>query len=168
MVLIGSSFPLQGESNKSLKRKAEYLGPSDEQEDEQEDEEENEEKNEEENVEENDVHKNVENIKNELKEVYDAIKLDKLLPVDKKQKNRHLSDIKENYPSFFDEDSGNTDKEGLQQVREFLSDELKSHKSQQSSQIKGIDKISKTDRGENKEKTLSEDIDEQIPAEMPS
>lgn len=63
----------------------------------------------------------------EIKEVGQTSVIDDNLPEDQKHKNNAMQVIKEKFPTFFDEDSGNpTDREGLDQVKEYLQDELSS------------------------------------------
>lgn len=74
-----------------------------------------------------------------LNEVKSAEKLDKRLPDAAKSSNRHLKEIQEEFPSFFDEDSGNTStKESLTDVKEYILGEkasLKSELSQLNSEL---------------------------------
>ena len=77
-------------------------------------------------------------LKEELKDNHDTIKtielakkLDQKLPESARGNNRHLNEIKEDFPSFFDEDSGSTStKESLKQVKEYINSEQSSLKSE--------------------------------------
>jgi hypothetical protein len=62
----------------------------------------------------------------DLKEVQDAIYLDSVLPEYQKSDKRYLQEIKEQYSTFFDEESGNTIEEGLKQVEDYLMEEKSS------------------------------------------
>lgn len=67
----------------------------------------------------------LDSVKKDLKDVRQTITIDNILSEDQKQKNNALREIKEKYPTFFDEDSGNTtDREGLDQVKEYLQDDF--------------------------------------------
>jgi hypothetical protein len=63
----------------------------------------------------------------DLKEVGNAFKLHKSLPESKRSENSHLINIQREYPSFFDEESGNQDDpiEGLKEVYNYLQYERK-------------------------------------------
>jgi uncharacterized protein YacL (UPF0231 family) len=56
-------------------------------------------------------------MKNTLKKVEEVLKGEKINKED-------MENIKEEYSSYFDEDSGNTEKEGLEQIKDYLEDEL--------------------------------------------
>lgn len=62
-------------------------------------------------------------INHTLKQVRKARILDRRLPDDQKQSNHHLKDIKEEFSSYFDEESGNDLTTGLQQVEQMLMEE---------------------------------------------
>lgn len=63
----------------------------------------------------------------EIKEVRQTSIIDDNLPEGQKHKNNAMQEIKEKYPTFFDKDSGNlTDREGLDQVKEYLLEDLTS------------------------------------------
>jgi len=89
------------------------------------------------------LHKSQKNLVDDIKEnqnilsnIQKAELLDKKLPEQAKHSNRHLNDLKEEFPSYFDEDSGNnTTKESLDDIKEYLKDELKSLNSE-------LDKVS--------------------------
>lgn len=69
----------------------------------------------------------LDSVKKDLKDVRLTITIDNILSQDQKQKNNALQEIKEKYPTFFDEDSGNTtDREGLDQVKQYLQDDFES------------------------------------------
>lgn len=62
-----------------------------------------------------------------LSNIQKAEVLDKKLPEQAKQSNSHLNDLKEEFSSYFDEDSGNsTTEESLNDIKEYIRDELKS------------------------------------------
>lgn len=58
-----------------------------------------------------------------------ALHLDKKLPDSQKEFNAEANQLKKDYPSFFDEDSENTTKEGLDQLKEYLEGEASHAKS---------------------------------------
>lgn len=59
-----------------------------------------------------------------------AQQLDKALPEPAKKNNRYVKELEQDYPTFFDEDSGNTStKEGLNGVTEYVNSEKNSLKS---------------------------------------
>lgn len=69
----------------------------------------------------------LDSVKKDLKDVRLTITIDNILSQEQKQKNNALREIKEKYPTFFDEDSGNTtDREGLDQVKQYLQDDFES------------------------------------------
>jgi hypothetical protein len=73
---------------------------------------------------------------NILSNIQKAEVLDKKLPEQAKHSNSHLNELKEEFSSYFDEDSGNnTTKECLDDIKEYLKDELKSLNSE-------LDKVS--------------------------
>lgn len=75
----------------------------------------------------NETNEEFDSVQRDLKEVRQTITIDNSLSEDQKQKNNAMPGIKEKYPTFFDEDSGNTtDREGLNQVTEYLEDDLES------------------------------------------
>lgn len=61
----------------------------------------------------------------DLKEVENALKLDASLPEKHRSDNSHLKNIQREYPSYFDEESGNIDDpiEGLKQIQSYLQEE---------------------------------------------
>lgn len=82
----------------------------------------------------NDTVKELDSVKKDLKDVRQTINIDDHLSEDQKQKNNALQEIKQKYPTFFDEDSGNaTDREGLDQVKEYLEEDLASLQKKHSS-----------------------------------
>lgn len=58
-----------------------------------------------------------------MKNIHKAKKLDSKLPEAAKDKNTHLQELKQEYESFFDEDSGNSIAEGLDNLKEYISEE---------------------------------------------
>lgn len=52
------------------------------------------------------------------------MQFDKKLPDSQKEFNAEAKQLKEDYPSFFDEDSENTTKEGLEQLKQYLEGKL--------------------------------------------
>ncbi|GAA4910287.1 hypothetical protein GCM10023405_35410 [Streptomonospora salina] len=58
-----------------------------------------------------------------------ALRLDKKLPDSQKEFNAEANQLKKDYPAFFDEDSENTTKEGLDQLKEYLEGEASKAKS---------------------------------------
>lgn len=89
------------------------------------------------------LHKSKKNLEDDIKEnqkilsnIQKAEVLDKKLPDHAKDSNSHLNDLKEEFSSYFDEDSGNnTTKESLDDIKEYIKDELKSLNSE-------LDKVS--------------------------
>jgi hypothetical protein len=59
-----------------------------------------------------------------------AIKLDEKLPESAKKANHYVKELEKEYPSFFDEDSGNSAKEGLKDIEEYVFCEKSSLKSE--------------------------------------
>lgn len=59
-----------------------------------------------------------------------AIKLDEQLPEPAKKDNSYVKELEKEYPSFFDEDSGNSTKEGLKDIEEYIYGEKSSLKSE--------------------------------------
>lgn len=59
----------------------------------------------------------------DLKDIEKALLLDKKLPEGQKEFNGDARFLKKDYPTFFDEDSENTTKEGLEQLKEYLEGE---------------------------------------------
>jgi len=75
----------------------------------------------------NETAQELDSVKKDLKDVRQTITIDDHLSEDQKQKNTALQEIKRKYPTFFDEDSGNaTDREGLDQLKEYLEEDLDS------------------------------------------
>ena len=56
--------------------------------------------------------------------------MDKKLPDSQKGFNGEAKQLKKDYPTFFDEDSGNTTKEGLDQLKDYLEEEVRHAKSE--------------------------------------
>ena len=98
-----------------------------------------------------------------LKSILSAEKLDKKLPETAKDKNRHLSEIKEDFPSFFDEDSGTTSiKEGLDDLKDYIYSEqgsLKSKLKEIESKIKDLTVDSTEDKSETNNPTKRDGIE---------
>ena len=65
-----------------------------------------------------------------LNVIKSAIKLDEQLPERAKKANRYVKELEKEYPSFFDEDSGNSTKEGLKDIEEYISGEKNALKSE--------------------------------------
>lgn len=82
------------------------------------------------------------------KGIVETIKgLDKVSKLDDKlsdkSKNREMEEFIEKYPSFFDEESGNTRKEGISQLKGYLEEEKRSYLSRCMNLKKDIDEIKK-------------------------
>jgi hypothetical protein len=77
-----------------------------------------------------------------LKSIELAKKLDKELPEAAKEKNTYFLELKKEYPSFFDEDSGNSSiKDGLKDIEKYVTserDSLKSELSKVNGNIKNL------------------------------
>ena len=56
--------------------------------------------------------------------------MDKKLPDSQKKFNAEAKQLKKDYPTFFDEDSENTTKEGLDQLKQYLEEEARHAKSE--------------------------------------
>ena len=57
-----------------------------------------------------------------------ALEFDKKFPQVPEDKNSQTNELKKDYPTFFDEESGNTSsKESLEQLKEYLVEEIKSN-----------------------------------------
>nr|ATI20349.1 hypothetical protein [Juglanconis sp.] len=65
----------------------------------------------------------------DFKDIEKALQLDKKLPDSQKEFNAEARHLKKDYPTFFDEDSENTTKEGLEQLKEYLEGEANLAKS---------------------------------------
>lgn len=111
------------------------------------------------------------NTKNRIKDLKDKGVIDRVengLPVSH-QDFKDLESIKEEYDSFFDEDSGNTLRKGLNEVEDYLEEEIGSlSKNQPSGDLsKPLDDESKKrkveDSSENKSPSSAD-----LPVEMPS
>lgn len=59
----------------------------------------------------------------DFNDIEKALQLDKKLPENQKGFNAEAEQLKKDYPSFLDEDSENTTKEGLEQLKEYLEGE---------------------------------------------
>nr|UFY98826.1 NADH dehydrogenase subunit 3 [Corynespora cassiicola] len=70
----------------------------------------------------NEIKEDLAYTKDDLKEVEKTLTMANLMS---DSKNNALADIKKKYEHFFDEESGNTTKEGLQQIVEELKDDIK-------------------------------------------
>jgi hypothetical protein len=82
------------------------------------------------------------------KGIFETIKsLDKVSKLDNKlsdkSKNREMNEFIEMYPSFFDEESGNTREEGIIQLKSYLEQEEKAYKSKCMELKKNIDEMKK-------------------------
>jgi hypothetical protein len=55
-----------------------------------------------------------------------ANKLDKELPEPAKKNNSYVKELEKEYPAFFDEDSGNSTKQGLKEIEDYICGEKKS------------------------------------------
>jgi hypothetical protein len=71
------------------------------------------------------VKKDIDSTKADLKEVEKNLQLSSVI---KDTQNNALTELKKKYETFFDEDSGNTTKEGLEQIKEELNEDLRSQK----------------------------------------
>ena len=67
-------------------------------------------------------------MKEDLERLQKAISLDKQLPESKKSQNSHLKDIKKQYSSFFDEDSGTSLQESFEDLEDYLKQAIKQEK----------------------------------------
>ena len=65
----------------------------------------------------------------DLKDIERSLQLDKKLPDSQKEFNAEAKQLKKDYPSFFDEDSENTTKEGLEELKQYLEGEANYAKS---------------------------------------
>lgn len=139
---------LKNQFNKTTKRKADELDSDSDSDNEQK------------NNEISESLENLDDIKNTLKQVENAIILDKQLPENHKSNNSHLKPIQEEFSSFFDEDSGNNIQQGLKEVKDYLNQEKKSLE-------KLLQQCSYTNQPSEKQKP-NEYIDEQISTEMPN
>lgn len=73
----------------------------------------------------NETAQELQSVKKDLKDVRHTVNIDDHLVEDQKDKNNAMQEIKKKYPVFFDEDSGNsTDREGLDQVKNYLEEDL--------------------------------------------
>lgn len=100
-----------------------------------------------------------------IKETENAIRLDDKLPESQKFKNSHLKKIQVAFPSFFDEESGNSNNptQGLAQVIDYLQEERKSlDKLEQS-----LEECTISNHPEKKQ-TVGDYLDELRSTEMPS
>ena len=116
-----------------------------------------------------------------LKQVRRARMLDRRLPEDQKHSNHHLSDITEEFSSYFDEESGNNITEGLRQVEDMLREEASIYRKeklaqeqleqqqlqQQQQEQQRYNQFSEQNNPPLKKKK-GEDLLEDIPVEMPS
>ena len=106
------------------------------------------------------ISESLDDLKNTLKQVENAIVLDKQLPENHKSNNSHLKPIQEEFTSFFDQDSGNNIQQGLKEVKDYLNQEKKSLE-------KLLQQCYHTNQPPEKQKP-NEYLDEQISTEMPS
>ena len=65
----------------------------------------------------------------DFNEIERALQLDQKLPGSQKVLNAEAEQLKKDYPTFFDEDSENTTKEGLDQLKQYLEGEARHAKS---------------------------------------
>lgn len=73
----------------------------------------------------NETAQELSSVSKDLNDVRHTINIDDRLGEDQKHKNNAMQEMKKKYSSFFDEDSGNaTDREGLDQVKDFLEQDL--------------------------------------------
>lgn len=78
-----------------------------------------------------DIEGTINDNKNILGNIQKAEELDKNLPEQAKESNSHINDLKEEFSSFFDKNSGNTTvKESLDEIKEFVEDEQRALKSE--------------------------------------
>ena len=104
------------------------------------------------------------NIKSKIKDLKDRHVIDRVeagLPVPHKD-FKELENIKKEFDSYFDEDSGNTLEEGLEEVTQYLEDEIASLSKNNPSES------TSTPAEDNSKKRKIEDSTEDLPAEMPS
>jgi hypothetical protein len=88
-----------------------------------------------------------------LKKLHNASKLDEKLS--DKSKNREMDELIRKYPAFFDEESGNNRKEGIDQLKNYLTEEENACKSKYHNLKKEIDEIIKElDRRKEVEETI--------------
>jgi len=71
----------------------------------------------------------------DLNDIDKALYLDQKLPDSQKEFNAEARNLKKDYPTFFDEDSENTTKEGLEQLMEYLKGEASLAKKEHSELI---------------------------------
>lgn len=69
------------------------------------------------------LEKEITDYAHDLRDIDKALHLDKKLPDSQKEFNAEARNLKKDYPTFFDEDSENTTKEGLEQLMEYLEGE---------------------------------------------
>jgi len=110
--------------------------------------------------------------KSKIKDLIDKGVIDRVnrgLPVSHKD-FKSLEDIKKEYDSYFDEDSGNTVKEGLEEVAEYLEEEITSLSRKKPSQD-----LNTPLEDESKKRKIDDSTDNKpsssgtdLPVEMPS
>jgi hypothetical protein len=108
------------------------------------------------------------NTKSKIKELTDKGVIDRVergLPVSHKD-FKDLENIKQEYGSYFDDDSGNTLKEGMEEVSEYLEEELGSLPKNNSSE--GLNTPSDDESKKRKTDDQSSSSSADLPIEMPS
>lgn len=126
---------------------------------------------------------NLNDLSRALKQVRKARILDRRLPDHQKHSNHHLKDIKEEFSSYFDEESGNDIAKGLEQIEGMLKEEISSYmkekeklaQQQQQQQEQEQQLYNKPPLEQEQEqnnpplkKQKGKDLLEDIPVEMPS
>lgn len=81
------------------------------------------------------LEKELTDFEQDLNDIEKALYLDKKLPDSQKEFNAEARNLKKDYPTFFDEDSENTTKEGLEQLMEYLKGEASLAKKEHSELI---------------------------------
>jgi hypothetical protein len=97
-----------------------------------------------------------------LKELKLAERLDDKLPEGAKHNNSHLKQLQEEYPTFFDEDSGNSStKESLDDVKKYVMGEKASLKSELSQINSDIQKLhgANTEEDKNTSKRSASEVE---------
>jgi len=97
-----------------------------------------------------------------LKELKLAERLDNKLPEGAKHNNRHLKQVQEEYPTFFDEDSGSSStKESLDEVKKYVIGEKASLKSELSQINSDLQKVhgANTEEDKNTSKRSASEVD---------
>jgi len=63
--------------------------------------------------------------------------------VGEESKNEHLREIKKAYPTYFDQESGNTTREGIYELQNYLMEEIHAHKNKRMELKKNYDEVKK-------------------------